>query len=166
LRAYGPAKDAKIDRAFTRGRDWLLASKPATTEDKVFRLRGLVYAGAGREEIKAARHALLKQQRPDGSWTQVPDQAGDAYATGSALIALRAAGLAPTDAAYQKGVKYLLATQNADGSWLVQTRSRPVQIFFDNGDPGGKSQFISFAATNWAVLALLELYPLKKQPTS
>jgi hypothetical protein len=34
-----------------------------------------------------------------------------------------------------------------------------LQLFFDNGDPGGKSQFISFAATGWAVLALLEQFP-------
>ena len=68
-------------------------------------------------------------------------------------------GLEPTDPAYQKAAKHLLATQRDDGSWLVETRSRPVQVFFDNGDPGGKSQFISFAATGWATLALLEQYP-------
>jgi N-acyl-D-amino-acid deacylase len=53
-------------------------------------------------------------------------------------------------------VDYLLRTQCDDGSWLVETRSKPIQVFFDNGDPGGNSQFISFAATGWAVLALLE----------
>jgi len=52
-----------------------------------------------------------------------------------------------------------LDTQKEDGAWIVQTRARPLQLFFDNGDPGGKSQFISFAATNWAVLALLETVP-------
>ena len=62
----------------------------------------------------------------------------------------------PEDAAYRKGVSYLLKTQRDDGAWIVETRSKPIQIFFDNGDPGGKSQFISFAATGWAVLALLE----------
>jgi N-acyl-D-amino-acid deacylase len=170
LRTYGPARDAKdagelrgrIDKAFSRGRDWLLNNKPENTEDKVSRLRGLVYAGADKDEITAARDLLLKEQRSDGSWAQLPEQAGDAYATGSALMALRCAGLECSDAAYQKALKYLLKTQQPDGSWIVQTRSRPVQVFFDNGDPGGKSQFISFAATNWAVLALLETIP----PTS
>jgi N-acyl-D-amino-acid deacylase len=168
LRTYGPAKDAgelrsRIDKAFARGRDWLLNSEPENTEDKVSRLRGLIYAGADKDEIAAARDLLLKEQRSEGSWAQLPDQAGDAYATGSALMALRCAGLECRDAAYQKAVKYLLTTQQPDGSWLVQTRSRPVQVFFDNGDPGGKSQFISFAATNWAVLALLETIPVKER---
>jgi hypothetical protein len=161
LRKYGPAKDAEVEAAFVRGRDWLLANKPATTEDRMFHLRGLVYAGADREGIATARDALLKEQRTDGSWAQLPERDGDAYATGAVLVALRVAGMLPTDAAYQKGVKYLLGAQKPDGAWLVETRSRPVQTFFDNGDPGGKSQFISFAATGWAVLALLETLPAK-----
>jgi len=167
LRHYSPAKDAegaddrrtRIDQAWTRGRDWLLKNPASHTEDKAFRLRALVTAEADAREIDTARAALLKEQRDDGSWAQLPDRTGDAYATGTVLLALRSTGLESSDVAYQKGVKYLLATQRDDGAWLVETRSRPVQTFFDNGDPGGKSQFISFAATGWAVLALLETLP-------
>ena len=107
--------------------------------------------------VAAAQAALVKEQLADGSWSQLPGKrGGDAYATGTVLIALRRAGLAAEDPIYRKGVNYLLTTQKEDGSWFVETRSRPVQEFFDNGDPGGKSQFISFAATGWATLALLE----------
>jgi N-acyl-D-amino-acid deacylase len=171
LRRYGPARNAKgaddlrakVARALARGKEWLLDNEPENMEDTIFRLRGLVYAGADKKAIAAARAQLLKEQRKDGSWAQLPDLDGDAYATGAALMALRQAGLAATDAAYRKAVKFLLATQKEDGSWIVKTRTRPLQTFFDNGDPGGKSQFISFASTNWAVLALLEQYPLKDQ---
>ncbi len=169
LMVYGPDQDAKdadelrtrIDTAFAKGRDWLLKNKPQTTEDKVFRLRGLVSAGAEREAIDAARDLLLKEQGKDGSWAQLPDREGDAYATGSALMALRQAGVKPDNDAYLGAVRYLLKTQRDDGAWIVETRSRPVQTFFDNGDPGGKSQFISFATTGWAVLALLETCPIR-----
>jgi N-acyl-D-amino-acid deacylase len=169
LKKYGPADDdpnaeelqERIDSALTKGRGWLLANKPVSTEDRVFHLRGLVYAGADRKDIEAARDALVLEQREDGSWSQLDHMEGDAYATGTALTALRAAGLPHTDAAYRKGVEYLLKTQQEDGAWIVQTRSRPLQLFFDNGDPGGKSQFISFAATGWAVLSLLESIPAR-----
>jgi N-acyl-D-amino-acid deacylase len=169
LRAYGPSKDAKdteqlrgrIGTALANGKEWLLKNKPKTTEDKVFHLRGLVFAEADQKQIEAARQALVKEQRDDGSWAQLPELSGDAYATATVLVAVRAAGMEPTDPVYQQGVAYLLQTQKPDGSWLVETRSRPVQVFFDNGDPGGKSQFISFAATNWALLALLEVIPVR-----
>lgn len=167
LDAYGPTKDGndevrqKVEEARSRGREWLLNNKPETTEDKVFHLRGLVHTRADRAVIEAARELLLKEQREDGGWAQLPERESDAYATGSVLVALRGAGIKSDDPAYVRGVKHLLATQREDGAWIVETRSRPVQVFFDNGDPGGKSQFISFAATNWALLALLETIPAK-----
>jgi N-acyl-D-amino-acid deacylase len=164
LNKYSPAKDAagaeslqkRIDAALDSGRLWLLANKPVSTEDKVFHLRGLVDAGADAKLIEAARDRLVVDQREDGAWGQLAHMSGDAYATATALVTLRRAGLATTNKAHQKGVQYLIDSQLDDGAWFVQTRSKPLQKFFDNGDHGGKSQFISFAATNWAVLALLD----------
>jgi N-acyl-D-amino-acid deacylase len=57
-------------------------------------------------------------------------------------------------AALAKAVAFLLKSQLDDGSWHVKTRAKPVQVFFDNGDPHGKDQFISIAATGWATAAL------------
>jgi N-acyl-D-amino-acid deacylase len=167
LKQHGPPRDTKdaaerqkrIDATIAKAREWLLANKPSSTEDKVFHLRGLVDSGASETDISAARDGLLNDQLPDGSWAQLPDMPGDAYATATALVALRYAKLSPTHDAYRSGVKYLLNTQLPDGAWLVKTRTKPLQIYFDNGDVGGKSQFISFAATNWAILALLETLP-------
>ena len=164
LKKYSPPKDAagadvlqkRVDAAFDKGRLWLLANKPVSTEDKVFHLRGLVDAGAEAKLIETARDRLVKDQREDGAWAQLAHMSGDAYATATALVTLRRAGLATTNKAHQKGVQYLIDSQLDDGAWFVQTRSKPLQKFFDNGDHGGKSQFISFAATNWAVLALLD----------
>jgi hypothetical protein len=42
-----------------------------------------------------------------------------------------------------------------DGSWLVRTRSPSFQPYFDSDFPHGYDQFISAAASNWAVMALL-----------
>jgi hypothetical protein len=58
-------------------------------------------------------------------------------------------------------VKFLLSTQLADGSWYVPTRAIPVQPYFDSEFPHGSDQFISDAATNWALRALI---PVAKDP--
>jgi squalene cyclase len=149
----------RMEKAFERGRDWLLANKPEDTEDRAFLLRGLVTAGADVKRVDEVREQLLGQQKSDGSWSQLPSLTGDAYAAGVVLTALRESGVPADHPAYRKGVAFLVSTQKEDGSWLVTTRSRPVQKWFDNGDPHGKSQFISFAATGWAVRALLETLP-------
>ena len=77
------------------------------------------------------------------------------YATGQALTALHESGVVPiSHPAYQRGIRFLLDTQLADGSWYVRTRTLPAQRYFDGDFPHGVDQFISIAATNWAVMAL------------
>jgi hypothetical protein len=78
----------------------------------------------------------------------------DAYQTGQVLYAIHESGLAVTSPAYQRGVQYLLKTQLEDGTWFVQSRGFAFQVYFETGFPHGQSQFISAAATSWAVLAL------------
>jgi len=79
----------------------------------------------------------------------------DAYATGQALYALNAGGKIPSsNPAYVRGLKYLLRTQAADGSWHVNSRSIWIQPYFESGFPYGHDQWISAAGTSWAVMAL------------
>jgi len=77
-----------------------------------------------------------------------------AYATGRALVALQAASLPVSDPAYQRGVQFLLNTQQDDGSWYVKTRALGFQPYFDNGFPYAYDQWISAAGTSWATMAL------------
>ena len=55
---------------------------------------------------------------------------------------------------YLRGVKYLLETQQKDGTWRVLTRSEPIQEYFESGFPHKEDQFISIAASCWSVIAL------------
>jgi ankyrin repeat protein len=133
---------------------WLEQTRVHTTEDRVFRLLGLTWARASATIRQSALQDLLAAQRTDGGWSQLPSLGSDAYATGSALVALHEAGIRPDAPAYRKGVQFLLATQLPDGSWFVRTRSHPTQVYFESGFPHGEHQFISAAATNWATQAL------------
>jgi squalene cyclase len=79
----------------------------------------------------------------------------DAYATGETLYALASTGvMQPKNAAFQKGVKFLLSTQAADGSWYVRSRAVKFQPYFESGFPYGHDQWISSMATGWGAAAL------------
>jgi len=118
-----------------------------------------VWLDSSRSLRRQAARQLLETQRRDGGWAQTEYRASDAYATGEALYALRAAGVRTDSRAYRRGVRYLLQTQLDDGSWWVRSRALPTQTHFESGFPHGEDQFISAAATHWATQALLLSLP-------
>jgi len=156
IRHYGRAEDkADTARVLARAAAWLEANPAAGTQDQAFRLMGLAWSGASPASISAAAKELAANQRADGGWSQFATMASDAYATGEALYALNAAGNMPTtNPVYRNGVKYLLRTQAADGSWHVASRSIWLQPYFESGFPYAHDQWISVAGTGWAVMAL------------
>jgi hypothetical protein len=166
VRRWGTlGQEARIARRSDAARAWLLKAKARDTEDRVFRLLALKEAGADEGDVADAADDLRQSQREDGGWAQTAEMESDAYATGTALVALhQAGGLAAEDPAYQKGVAFLLKGQREDGSWLVRSRSRPFQVYYESGFPHGKDQFISMAASGWATAALALACPPAKTP--
>jgi len=156
LQAYAPAGHrALYDASVARAVKWLLAAAPRTTEDRTWQLLAFHWSAQSHAVIVRAAGALAAEQHADGGWSQLATLSSDAYATGQALVALTDAGaLTVGDAAYQRGVRFLLNTQFADGSWHVPTRALPIQPLFDIGFPHGADSWISAAGTNWATMAL------------
>ncbi|MBX6314270.1 MAG: hypothetical protein IRY99_15360 [Isosphaeraceae bacterium] len=156
LKAFGtPAQQGRIAERVAAARRWLEEAEPQDTEDRVFRLWGLKLAGASNAVICRAADDLRKTQRDDGGWAQLDGLDSDAYATGSALVALHlAGGLPTTDPAYCRGLAFLWKQQRDDGSWHVRSRSKPFQPYFESGFPHGPDQFLSIAASGWATAAL------------
>jgi hypothetical protein len=161
LDAYATAEqEDRVSERVERVRRWLGAATPRDTEDRVFRLRALKLARAGAGPVRTAAQELVKSQRDDGGWGQTETMDSDAYATGSVLVALHeATGMATDEPAFRRGVKYLLQSQRADGSWHVRSRSKPFQLYFESGFPYEKDQFISIAASSWAATALALCLP-------
>ena len=126
-------------------------------------LSALADAGASPSERAPFVKALKAAQTEDGSWNVVPGTHGEAYATGEALYALHVSGEVPaSDPTYQKGVRWLLLNQLADGSWFMPARAVPVQPHtFESGFPHGWHQFASTGASSWATMALLFTLPDK-----
>lgn len=162
------AQKERAEKRQTQAREWLLKATPQDNEDRVFRLWGLQTAGAKPEEIAAAVQDIVSKQREDGGWSQIdtaqksarePEETiepnSDAYATGSALVALHlAGGMKTSDPVYQRGLALLLKTQLPDGTWHIKSRSKPFQKYLETGFPHGEDQFISSAATSWGVTAM------------
>lgn len=156
LQAFGsPGDEEELNARIARAATWLRTNMPRTTEDKVFRLFGLRWTTSDEALISAAVTLLRNEQNPDGGWSQLPGLNSDAYATGQVLVALHeGGGVRIDDPSYQRGVRYLLETQESDGSWLVHKRAVSINGYVESGFPHGKFQFISYAGTCWATMAL------------
>lgn len=155
IRHYARAeRQAAGEAAVERTRGWLARQTTRLHEDRVARAWSASLLGGTPAEGAGARQSLLQTQNRDGSWSQTADLAGDAYATATALYVLLDSGLSSGDLVIRRGIEFLRQSQQPDGSWHVATRATPVQVFFDNGDPWGKDQFISMMATGWATAVL------------
>jgi ankyrin repeat protein len=162
---YMPEQLAKVtSERSARAKTWLLTTEPHSTEDSTYRLFGLYWADGTSQECSRAAKDLLALQRPDGGWAELPHMQSDAYSTGEALVALHeAGGVEVTNPAWQKGLHFLLSTQEADGSWHVHTRMlSPAAVsppYIESGFPYGHDQFLSTDATCWAAMALVLALP-------
>ncbi len=143
------------EKAIRRGHQWLTQVRPKSTEESTMQMVGIYWSGLDRSLLPRLRASLLAQQRPNGGWAQISIGDTDAYATGQAYVALHLSGTPRTHPSLMKAAEYLRKTQLADGSWLVETRRRyPGLPYFESGFPHGKHQFISYAGTAWATMAL------------
>lgn len=155
LQLYAPKADkASYDQAIQLAASWMAKAKSTNNDDRSYRLLGLAWYGKDKDATQKAMRELLAKQRPDGGWSDLDSMQSSAYATGRSLYALQTAGLPASDAAYGRAVKYLLSTQQDDGSWYVKTRAMAFQPYFDAGFPHGFDQWISAAGTSWATVAL------------
>jgi ankyrin repeat protein len=100
----GPSCGA-CEQAVQRAAAWLTNAHPQNTEDRVFRLFGLTWARVAAPAVRAAMDDLVARQRPDGGWAQLATLTSDAYATGSALVALHEAGMRVADPVYVRGLR-------------------------------------------------------------
>lgn len=157
LKHFGNAKNQdERNQRLAKANDWVKSTAAKDTEDRVFRLRALSLTPGNEQEIKTVVAAIMKTQKADGGWSQTAEMESDAYATGLVLVAVHEVGnVSVNDAAWKRGLEYLLKQRQEDGSWLVKSRSKPFQKYFETGFPGGKDQWISCHATAWATMAMI-----------
>jgi hypothetical protein len=162
LKHYGwPGRKEEFAAGVERGRRWLWKVKAETNEEAVFQLLGLHWVGEPAEKLAELARSLRQRQRKDGGWAQLPMLDSDAYATGEVLYTLAQTVKVPvTDPAWQRGLRFLLARQEDDGTWHVARRTFPFQPTMESGFPHHRDSWLSAAATSWAVLALTQVLPV------
>jgi hypothetical protein len=150
-----PGRQPELAKQVNRARQWLWKVKPANTEESIYQLLGLAWAGESPRKLQSLAKVLIAEQRNDGGWAQLPGLKSDAYATGQAVYALRAgAGLDRVNPSVDRGLRFLVQNQLDDGTWYVRRRAFPFQPTMNSGFPHGRDSWISAAASSWAVMAL------------
>jgi len=150
-----PGRQAELRQRVARARQWLWQQTSQNTDSLAYQLLGLAWAGEPADRLQPLAKALLAQQHEDGGWAQLPGLKSDAYATGQAIYALRvAAGWERANPGVGRGIRFLLKTQLADGTWYVRRRAFPFQPTMNSHFPHGRDGWISAAGTSWAVMAL------------
>ena len=161
LQQYGPPDTGsdselkhQVDAALAKANAWLSDAPAESTEDKVARLWGCT---TSKRPTTNCNKPATPCWRPNAktaagrnwmTWTATrtpPARRSPCCCPPAPPPTMKPAAVASA---------FLLDTQEDDGSWHVITRSDPVQVIFDNGDPHGLDQFISTPATCWALTAL------------
>ena len=159
MSAYSlPGRKHDFEERIAKARHFLETTSEHDTQSLAYRMLGLKWANAPESSIRPLADALAKLQRSDGGWAQEIELASDAFATGEALWSLRTVGGWTTkDPRLLAGASFLRRTQNPDGSWYVRSRAIGIQPYVETGFPHGHDQWLSQAATGYAVLALAPL---------
>lgn len=104
------------------------------------------------------RAELLKRQNADGGWAWRNGAASEAFGTGQALYALGGMGGDRADPALPRAWRYLIDTQQKDGSWQV-----PHQAISTKNLQGKEARHIAevynFWGTTWATIGLARTLP-------
>lgn len=159
LDRLGDKLPAATRTALAAERDKALAFlKPAKAGARLdwLTLRVLVAKEYGTpEQARELLAELRAEQNADGGWGYVRGGSSYPHTTGECLYALGVMGVGADDAAVRRASKYLLASQQADGSWIAQSR----ELF--NTKPEQVRDVSVHWGTAWATLGLLHTLPAK-----
>ncbi len=143
--------DAETKRTRTQAHQWLAKNFKGITP------QALCWSILAGYEEKSAAAQLFERQNADGGWSQTKELASDAQTTGHALYALLSRRSVGTDhPAAVKARDFLLKAQTPDGSWSMTSRPRADR---PEEGPAKNLEPITYFATAWAVLALLQYLP-------
>ena len=114
------------------------------------------------QDVRSDPDAMPKAQawqavKADGGWAWTIGEESDALGTGIAMYALLRSGLAADSNVLRTAQRYLVSTQEENGSWAVKgtKKNKKAKV----------QETASYWGTTWAVLALSEGLPKRPAKT-
>lgn len=143
-------ENASIVTARANAAKWLKEQTPTnTTQSALLELLMRYRDGEKSDQLQPDIEKFLKRQNEDGGWGQLDDRDSDAFATGQSLYILRQLGLDRSRPEMQRGIAFLVANQQEDGSWPMTRRGHP------GVTPGPFKMPIIYFGSAWGTLGLL-----------
>ena len=106
------------------------------------------------EEVAKLRQQLLDARNGDGAWGWENGVPSDALTTGLAIYVLAKVQAGDDSSVFRDARKWLLASQQPDGSWLTQAKN-----FTKLADPERmkvRDEIYRYWGAAWATIGLLE----------
>lgn len=103
------------------------------------------------------RDQLISAQNDDGGWSWLAGNASDAFMTGQSLYALSLVGEARTQPAMLAAIKFLLGTQQSDGTWKLASH------LISKKGTESKDYVYRYWGTAWAAIGLSHTLPCEDE---
>ncbi len=143
--AADPDAKAMSEKARERALAAIEKTRPGVTNESLILHLMVAHRFVRPADPDSLLNDLRADQRDDGGWSWARDKraaASDAFATGQSLYALRQIGVRNRDPMIMRAQKFLLGTQQDDGSWKVASQGPGTVIGW------------SYWGTTWAVIGL------------
>lgn len=153
-KALGQVNHVAVEKAVA----WQRAQPPAAENFEWLATRLLFEKQFGSaKDVETFRHALIASRNPDGGWGWQKGVTSDAFTTGLVVYVLAKACTGDADAEIQSACRFLLTSQQPDGSWHT-----PSKNISDTTDPErlkARDEIYHYWGTAWATIGLLESIP-------
>jgi hypothetical protein len=152
----GEGDPSKIQR--DKASQWLTRMGVDTTSHQSLTMRLMVLSklGGASDQKKQLVAALLREQDAAGGWSQRPNMKSDAFATGQALYVLMGSRDPGVAEAVRRATRFLVDTQQLDGSWQMTSRSAEPP----GPGPARDLKPIIYVGTAWATMGLAGWWPV------
>ena len=140
--------DGETEKRRARALEWVGGADPGVSSEWTAARLIVASQQAEDERVSALLDEILATQNENGGWSWLEDDPSNPFSTGQIVYALGTLGDDRARDALWRGVDYLLANQQADGTW--ETPSNLIST-----KPSEKKEYIyRYWGTAWASLGL------------